>query len=70
MASVLKAAQALQQYQGGHERHVMPHPEKVAKEEEHTGDVRLGYMRPNRLKGTALKSRCLCLASKGGVKQR
>lgn len=53
VASVLKATQALTYYQGGHERHVMPDPNKVPEDPEgwkENVDYRLNMMRPNRLK--------------------
>eukprot|EP00931_Biecheleriopsis_adriatica_P107327 TRINITY_DN81678_c0_g1_i1.p1 TRINITY_DN81678_c0_g1~~TRINITY_DN81678_c0_g1_i1.p1 ORF type:complete len:214 (-),score=36.21 TRINITY_DN81678_c0_g1_i1:43-684(-) len=49
VASVLKAAQALSHYQGGHGRHVMPDPAKEAAEEI---DYRLDFIRPQRLSGS------------------
>jgi len=43
---MLKAAQALSHYQGGHMRNVTPHPS----EKEDEPDIRLDFIRPQRLK--------------------
>eukprot|EP00930_Biecheleria_cincta_P071749 TRINITY_DN59209_c0_g1_i1.p1 TRINITY_DN59209_c0_g1~~TRINITY_DN59209_c0_g1_i1.p1 ORF type:complete len:215 (+),score=36.92 TRINITY_DN59209_c0_g1_i1:40-684(+) len=49
VASVLKAAQALSHYQGGHARNVAPDP---AREEAEEIDYRLDFIRPQRLAGS------------------
>merc|ERR1719356_1416936 len=46
VAPVLKAAQALGHYQGGHARHVAKDPVEEEKEET---DIRLNFMRPQHL---------------------
>ncbi|CAE7943909.1 unnamed protein product [Symbiodinium sp. KB8] len=47
VAPLLKAVQALTHYQGGHTRHVMEDP---AETEEKEVDIRLNFMRPERLR--------------------